>query len=85
MGNTFSVLQDFLLAGFHVLVMAPRRRWIGFLVAADPGLDVLSGSVGDALCFERVMEDATDGMSFPLSTGASVKREQSNEAHSGGY
>lgn len=44
MGNTFSLFQVFLLV-FQVLVIAPRRRWMGFfdellLVVAAP-------SVGD--------------------------------------
>lgn len=54
--STFSVLHVFLLV-FHVLVMAPSRRWIGFFDAAADDADALSFT-GDAR-FSIVVDPTT--------------------------
>lgn len=68
MGNTFSLFQVFLLV-FHVLVIAPRRRWTGFLDAALPVVAASSGGVDDFFLSATSAEliDDWSPFSFPFS------------------
>lgn len=56
--NTFSVFH--FLVGFHVFVMAPSRKWIGFLAAALES-PLSSGCDGSGCCsidFALTTDDA---------------------------
>lgn len=59
--NTFSVRQDFLL--FHVLVIAPSLRCIGFLLADDEESDV-SSVVSDVAAAAAICDASTSTFSI---------------------
>lgn len=65
MENTFSLLHDFLFV-FHVLVIAPRRKCIGFL-AVEPPLDSVDGDERFSLVDNPATDFTVDWSDLPLS------------------